>query len=139
MNARRAAASLLPLSLLTALLSGCSIEAIVWRAEGAEVIETTGQLVRDLSETGDSPLVCDGAQPRLGEAGLWEARLAGEPEEFHAPYWPDQVKLDPHWNINIEQLPPGIETGEEFPSDVFYRRVDDGLCVVDVAWATLAG
>ncbi|MBO0980625.1 hypothetical protein [Microbacterium sp. SD291] len=121
----------------TAGLTGCSVDALIWGSDGAQVIQTTEDLVQDMASGGASDLLCEGADVDLGAAGDWEGRSAGEPEKFFAGYWEDQVPLDPQWNINVEGLPPGVAPGDEFPGDVFYRETDDGLCVVDVVWSTL--
>ena len=120
-----------------ASLTGCSIDTLIWGNDGAQVIQTTENLIKDLASGGTSDLVCEDAEADLGTAKDWEGRSAGEPERFVAGYWDEQVSLDPQWNINLEGLPDGATSGDKFPGDVFYRETDDGLCVIDVAWSTL--
>lgn len=120
------------------ILTGCSVvDEIVWGNDGAQVIQTSEKLIHDLASGGTSDLICEGAESDLGTAGDWEGRAAGEPEPFVARYWDEQIPLDPQWNINVEGRPDGATSGDEFPSDVFYRETEDGLCVIDVAWSTL--
>jgi len=124
-------------ALCAASLTGCSVDALVWGNDGAQVIHTTETLIDDLSSGGATALVCDDAVVDLGSTADWEGRSAGEPEQFVGDYWDEQVPLDPQWSINLEGLPAGATSGDEFPGDVFYRETDDGLCVIDVAWSTL--
>lgn len=141
MPARRTA-GLIAVPFIAVLLSGCSLDMVVWGPDGARVIETTERLIRDLGETGETgetELACDDVEPRFGEPEQWVGREAGEPEQFHAPYWPEQADLDPQWNINLEMMPPGTRPGDEFPGDVFFRQSGTELCVVDVTWSTLLG
>lgn len=115
-------------------LSGC---ALLWGPDGARVISTTEQLIDEVVD-GDAPtLLCADAELDLGAPADWEGLSAGEPERFTGDYWEEQIPLDPQWSINLEGLPEGVEPGDEFPGDVFYREGDDGLCVIDVAWVTL--
>lgn len=138
MKARRTLAlSALALSGVVTL-TGCSIDTVIWGSDGARVIQTTETLIDALGSGETFDLVCDDAEPDLGAARDWEGRSAGEPERFVAEFWREQVTLDPQWNINVEGLPDGATPGDEFPGDVFYRETDDGLCVVDVTWSTLA-
>ena len=117
--------------------SGCSVDTLIWGNDGAQVIQTTENLIKDLASGGTSELVCEDAEADLGTAKDWEGRSAGEPERFVADYWDEQVPLDPQWSINLEGLPEGANPGDKHPGDVFYRETDDGLCVIDVAWSTL--
>ena len=119
------------------VLSGCSVDTLIWGNDGAQVIQTTENLIKDLASGGTSDLVCEDAEADLGTAKDWEGRSAGEPERFFADYWDEQVPLDPQWNINLEGLPEGATPGDKHPGYVFYRETDDGLCVIDVAWSTL--
>ncbi|MGP6177112.1 hypothetical protein ACTU6U_07425 [Microbacterium sp. A196] len=119
-------------------ITGCSnVDALIWGNDGAEVIATTEELVGDLSSGGASDLLCEDLDADLGAAADWAGRSAGEPERFFADYWEEQAALDPQWNINVEGRPEGSVPGDMFPSDIFYRETDDGLCVIDVAWSTL--
>ena len=108
-----------------------------WGIDGARIIQTTETLIDDLASDGASDLVCENAEVDLGEPGDWTARSAGEPERFVAEYWVEQVPLDPQWSINLEGVPEGASSGDQFPGDVFYRETDDGFCVIDVVWSTL--
>lgn len=121
-----------------ATLTGCSIDQAIWGTEGARVIQTTEDLIQDVAATGGSELLCADADVELGAPSDWESRSAGEPERFTGDHWAAQAPLDPQWSINLEGLPPGATPGSQHPGDVFYRETDDGLCVIDVAWATLA-
>lgn len=118
-------------------LAGCSADIVIWGSEGAQVIESTETLIRDIAADGTSELVCEGAEVELGTADDWAGRSAGEPEAFTPEVWEEQATLDPQWSINIEGLPAGVAQGDEFPGDVFYRETSEGYCVVDVAWSTL--
>jgi hypothetical protein len=122
---------------LAALLTGCSIDTLIWGNDGAQVIQTTEKLVSDLASGETSDIVCTDSVADLGTPRDWSGLSAGEPEEFFAGYWVDQVALDPQWSINLEGLPEGAVPGTHFPGDVFYRETDEGLCVIDVAWSTL--
>lgn len=122
---------------LAVALSGCSIDALIWGADGAGVIETTEQLI-DAAAAGDgASFVCEGCDPDLREPGDWEGLSAEEPEHFVADYWPDQVPLGPAWSINLSLPADRVASGVEYPGDVFYQETDDGLCLVDVAWWTV--
>lgn len=119
-------------------LGGCSVvDAVIWGPGGAAVIRSTESLVQDMSSGDASDLICDDAVADFGAAEDWQGLSAGEPERFHADYWDEQAPLDPQWNINLEGLPEGAVPGDEFPGAIFYRQTDEGLCVIDVAWATL--
>ena len=123
---------------LAVALAGCSIDAVIWGPEGTHVIQTTEELV-SASVAGDaSALVCADSVADLGEPADWVGLSAGEPESFVPDFWKDQAPLDPQWSINLEGLPEGLQPGSTFPGDVFYRDTDDGLCVIDVVWSTLA-
>lgn len=123
--------------MLAALLTGCSLDAVIWGPSGARVIETTETLIDEMASGEPTDLLCDDSVAVRGAPADWQGLSAGEPEQFFAEYWKDQVPLDPQWNINLEGLPDGIEPGSEFPGDVFYRETEDGLCVVDIPWSTL--
>lgn len=120
-----------------ALLTGCSVDTLIWGNDGAQVIQTTEKLVSDLASGETSDLVCMDSVAHLGAPSDWAGLSAGEPEEFVAEYWADQAALNPQWSINLEGLPEGAAPGSHYPGDVFYRETDDGLCVIDVAWTTL--
>lgn len=122
-----------------ATLAGCSaVDTVIWGSEGAQVIQTTDDLIRDLAAGEESDLVCEGFAADLGTAADWIGRSAGEPERFSGDFWQAQAALDPQWNINVEGLPEGVAPGDTFPGDLFYRQSDEGLCVIDVVWSTLS-
>lgn len=122
-----------------AALAGCSVDAVIWGADGAIVIETTDQLIAGITSGDGDDYVCSELTLDLGTPEDWHGLSPGEPERFVAEYWPDQAELDPAWSINLE-LPPGrVAAGHEYPGDVFYRETEDGLCLVDVAWWTVEG
>ncbi|GAA3627586.1 hypothetical protein GCM10022200_07560 [Microbacterium awajiense] len=118
-------------------LTGCSIDSVVWGADGARVIQTTEELIDAMAEGDTTDLVCADSVAELGEPSDWVGLSAGEPEHFFADYWDEQVPLDPQWNINLEGLPAGLTPGSAFPGDVFYRETAAGLCVIDIAWSNL--
>lgn len=122
---------------LAAMLTGCSVDSLIWGSDGAQVIQMTEKLVSDLAVGQASEIVCMNSVADLGEPSDWSGLSAGEPEKFVAEYWDDQAALNPQWSINLEGLPEGAVPGSQHPGDVFYRETDDGLCVIDVAWATL--
>lgn len=121
-----------------ACATGCSADTLIWGSDGAHVIEVTERIVADLASGGGSELVCADSEANLGATEDWQGLAAGEPEQFVAAFWDEQVALDPQWSINLEGLPDGATPGDEIPGDLFYRQSDDGLCLIDVAWSTLA-
>jgi hypothetical protein len=130
-------ASLALVGTLAAALAGCSVDVVIWGPEGARVISTTEQLI-DVAASGEhDPLACAGGIADSGEPSDWEGLSAGEPEPFRGDYWEEQIPLDPAWSINLELGAEGAVPGRVFPGDVFYRETADGLCVVDIAWATV--
>lgn len=122
---------------LAATLTGCAMDVLRWGPDGAQVIQTTEELIGDLSAGDPSDIICDDSAADLGEPTDWAGLAAGEPEHFVAEYWDEQVPLDPQWSINLENVPDGARPGDTYPGDVFYRATDEGLCVVDVAWWTI--
>jgi hypothetical protein len=123
---------------LAALLTGCSVDSLVWGSDGAKVIEATEKLIAELAAGETSDLVCADSTADFGEPNDWSSLSAGEPEKFTGKYWKDQAGLNPKWSINLEGLPDGASPGTTFPGDVFFRETDGELCVIDVAWATLS-
>jgi hypothetical protein len=121
---------------LAVLLSGCSMEAMMWGPEGARVISTTDAVIAAAADGDGAAHACEGSHPEFGDAEYWVGLQAGEPETFRASTWRAQAKLKPTWNINLEFAGVNAEVGESFPADVFYQRAGDEYCVVDVAWAT---
>jgi len=137
---RRRAAGAVGIAGLVAGLAGCSLDAVIWGADGARVIDTSERLIDAAGAADADGLLCSGAEVDLGEAADWRERSAGEPARFSDGYWPQQAGLDPAWNINLENLVPGGPgLGATYPGDVFYRETDDGLCVIDIAWSTVVG
>jgi hypothetical protein len=126
-------------AVLTVVLSGCSLDTVIWGAEGAGVIETTERLI-DAAAAGEADaFICEGHDPEMREPASWDGLGAEEPEQFVAEYWPEQAALEPDWSINLSLAEKRVTPGVEFPGDVFYRKTDDGLCLVDVAWWTVDG
>lgn len=119
------------------LLTGCSLDTLIWGTDGAQVIKVTDKLVSDFASDGTSDLVCGDFDAEIGTPRDWSGLSAGEPEEFFGEHWIEQVELDPQWSINLEGMPEGAAPGSRYPGDVFYRETDDGLCAIDVSWATL--
>ncbi|WP_237682440.1 hypothetical protein [Microbacterium sp. B19(2022)] len=122
---------------LAVLLSGCSLNTMLWGDDGAGVIETTEGLIDAATEGEAESYMCEGHDPELREPADWEGLSAEEPERFVADYWPDQVPLEPRWNIGLSLPTERVAGGVEFPGYVFYQETDDGLCVVDVTWWTV--
>lgn len=123
--------------LLAVVVTGCSMEAVIWGPDGARVIQTTEELIAELSAGGSAPHTCPDASVDFGEPRQWTGRSAGEREGFAAAVWPDHAALDPDWTINLEGMPNGAVPGDSHPGYVFYRETDDGLCVDSVGWETL--
>lgn len=124
---------------LTVVLSACVPDALLWGADGAEVIRTTERLI-DLAVAGDADsVVCEGHDPELGEPADWDGLSAEEPGRFVAEHWPDQAAHEPDWSINLSLGAERVTAGEQFPGDVFYRTTEDGLCLMDVVWSTVEG
>ena len=101
------------------------------------MIQTTEKLIDAMAHGNPSDFMCADSTAELGDPSDWLGLSAGEPEHFFEDYWDEQAPLDPQWNINLEGLPEGLMPGSTFPGDVFYRETDEGLCVIDIAWATL--
>ncbi|WP_308289069.1 hypothetical protein [Microbacterium trichothecenolyticum] len=137
MGTLRTAASAYVALVLSAALTGCSIDSVIWGRDGARVIQTTEELIDAMAEGNPTDLICADSAADLGRPSDWTGLSAGEPEHFFADYWEEQVPLDPQWNINLEGLPEGVTPGSTFPGDVFYRDTGEGLCVIDIAWSTL--
>jgi hypothetical protein len=122
-------------AMLTVVLTGCSVDAVIWGPDGAAVIQTTEDLIHAAAAGDAGAYVCEGHDPEFRTPADWEGLSAEEPERFVADYWPDQVVLDPAWNINLSLSEARVEGGLEFPGDVFYRETDNGLCLVEVVWS----
>lgn len=115
--------------------SGCT--AMIWGADGARVIDATEQLIEDATPERETTLLCPDADVELGSETDRAGLSAGEPERFNPEYWEERVALDPQWNINLQGLPDGAESGDRIPGDLFFRMDEKGLCVIDVGWVTL--
>ncbi|MCP2031415.1 hypothetical protein L1277_001506 [Okibacterium sp. HSC-33S16] len=137
MNRVSRALSLGAAGALIVLLSGCSMDALIWGGDGARVIDTTEHLIEAVATGEGTDLMCADGVADLGHPEDWEGLSAGEPERFHAEYWQEQVAADPSWNINLEGSIDGLTPGQNVPSDVFLRETEGGLCVTDVEWATI--
>ncbi|SEB81867.1 hypothetical protein SAMN04489806_1858 [Paramicrobacterium humi] len=138
MEALRRAMLLCAAAVLVVLLAGCSVNQVIWGRDGARVIETTERLI-DAGVAGESAsFACDDAVVDFRQPEDWRELYPGEPEKFSARYWREQAELDPAWSINVSLEQDRVAPGLEFPGDVFYRETDDGLCVVDIAWWTVA-
>ena len=132
---RRIAATLTTASAL--VLTGCSLDGLIWGPEGAGVIDTTRELIDAAAADDADGYVCAGRDLDLGCPSAWDGLSAEEPEQFVAEYWPEQAEHDPTWSINLS-LPTGrVASGVEYPGDLFYREDDGGLCLVDIAWWTV--
>jgi hypothetical protein len=122
---------------VSVLLSGCSLNALIWGADGAEVIDTTNRFASAAAGGDVSGLICAGVDPRLGDPEDWVGVRAEEPEPFAPHYWPGQVDLDPDWSINVSVPIERVIEGALIPGDIFYRSTTNGLCVLDIAWRTV--
>lgn len=126
--------------LVATALAGCAVvDTAIWGPEGARVIDTTETLIQAAANGDGDTFTCADTKAEFGTSQDWDGLSAGEPERFHPEYWEDQKPLDPVWNINLEAGPEGVTDGTVIPSDVFYKQTADGLCVVDIAWATVMG
>ncbi len=119
------------------VLSGCSVNTALWGADGARVIDTTEQLIDAASSGEQDTLACEGSAADFGDSQAWEELSAGEPEEFNGETSVDRPLLDAAWRINLEGTANGRVSGDISPTDVFYREVDDSLCVADIIWQTI--
>lgn len=120
-----------------AALSGCSIDGVLWGAEGSRVIETTEQVIAGASSGEQSSFACADSVAVFGDAAAWDGLGAGEPEQHDPATSVDGPALDAAWRINLEGVSRAGLEGEAMPTDVFYRETDAGLCVVDVIWQTV--
>lgn len=125
------------MAVLVVALSGCSVDTVIWGADGAEVIDTTEKLIVAASTGDGASFVCPGHDPDLRDPWDWKGLSAEEPGRFVAEYWPDQVPLEPAWSINLSLPADRVAAGVEYPGDVFYQGTDEGLCLVGVAWWTV--
>ncbi|MBH0053005.1 hypothetical protein I6E74_02330 [Salinibacterium sp. SWN139] len=114
-----------------ATLSGRWLDTAIWGADGARVIDTTKQLIRAAASGDQDALACEDFAGDFGDPKAWNGLSAGEPEKFDAATSLDRPSLDASWSINLEG---SSETSDVSPSFVFYREVEDGLCVADVRW-----
>lgn len=121
---------------LAAVLTGCSMNTMIWGPEGAGVISRTDELIAAAASDDTADFACADGVADFGAPADWKGLFAGEPEAFQAHHWRDQAPLDPTWSINVSRT-DAPAAGTSIPSDVFYKRVDGELCVVDVAWGTV--
>ena len=120
------------------LLTACSVDTLIWGADGAHVIATTDQVVQDVLAGDPGSRTCADSQTDFREPKRWEGLSAGEPERITGEFWDDQQALGATWTINLEGLDTTTaENGGQYPSYVFYSEVDDDLCVIDVEWGTV--
>ena len=70
-----------------------------------QVIQATKKLVNDLDSGETSEIVCTDSVAELGTPSDWSGLSTGEPEEFFAAYWVDQVVFAPQWSIYIVRFP----------------------------------
>lgn len=103
----------------------------------ARVIDTTEQLIAGASSGEQEALTCENSAAVFGGAGVWDGLSAGEPEQFDPETSVDRPSLDATWRINLEGEGLSGTSGEEVPTDVFYRETETGLCVADVIWQTV--
>lgn len=68
-------------------MTGCSVDTLIWGPDGAQVIETTELLIRDLSAGEPSEIIFDDSVADLGEPTDWAGLSAGEPEHFTGEHW----------------------------------------------------
>ncbi|MEQ6898834.1 hypothetical protein [Microbacterium sp. KR10-403] len=118
-------------------VTGCSIDGVLWSPDGARVIDTTEKLIAGASSGGQDSLSCEGSAAVFGEADVWDGLSAGEPEQFDPETSVDRPALDATWRINLEGAGLSGTSGEEVPTDVFYRETETGLCVADVIWQSV--
>ena len=64
-----------------AVLTGCSVDTLIWGSEGAKVIQMTEKLVSDLALGEASEIVCMISVADLGEPSDWLGLSAVEPEK----------------------------------------------------------
>ena len=137
MNTRSRVGAVIVAGASLVVLSGCSLDTALWGADGARVIDTTEQLIDAASSGAQDTLACEGSAADFGDSQAWEELSAGEPEEFNAATSVDRPSLDAAWRINLEGTATRRVSGEVSPTDVFYREVNDGLCVADIIWQTI--
>lgn len=118
-------------------LSGCTMNELIWGADGAHVIDTTQRLITAAAAREADGLVCAGSDPDLRDPADWEGVTAQEPERFVAAHWPEMAPHDPTWSINLSLPASRVIAGAQYPGDVFYREAGGELCLVDIAWWTV--
>lgn len=131
-------AALLPATLL---LSGCSLDQLIWGPDAARVIEVTNEFTAAAADGRGDSFACVGVDLDLREPSDWDTFIGQEPEEYRPEHWPNQADLKPDWSINLGTEKWGtdewtVREGEQFPGFVFYRQNGDELCVVEVVWET---
>lgn len=117
------------------VLTACSIDTVIWGAEGARVIQVTEEVIQEVTAGELDPRKCVDSTADFGDPQQWTGLSAGEPGRLQGDFWDEQQALGATWSINLEGLQP--RDGAELPSDVFYREIDDELCIVDIVWSTV--
>ena len=115
-------------------LSGCSINTLIWGSDGARVIDLTEQLIDAAPSGTQDSLACEDLAADFGGSEMWDGLSAGEPEQVGRAGSVDGSSPDATWRINLEGVGINGTSGENFPTDVFYREAATGLCVADIVW-----
>lgn len=131
-------AAIAALAMTGALCTGCSVDTVIWGAEGARVIALADDVVDQVIAGAESPRACPLSSPEFGEPQRWLGLSGGEPERLAGDFWKDQRSLGAVWTINLEGLDSTTaENGGRYPSYVFFAETDDDLCVIDIEWGTV--
>lgn len=132
-------AAIVTIAATGAVLTGCSVDTMIWGSEGAQVIEVTDQIVQEVVAGADSPRACALSSPEFGDPERWFGLSGGEPERLTGDFWKQQRSLGAEWAINLEGLDTTTaENGGSYPSYVFFSETNGELCVVDVEWGTVS-
>lgn len=137
MNRQRVLASITLATAAGLMLTACSVDMLIWGAEGARVIQITEEVIQDAAAGEPTPRACPDAAADFGVREQWIGLSAGEPERLQGDFWEDQQALGATWAINLEGRTDALTQEAETPSDVFYSEVDDELCIVDIEWGTV--
>lgn len=78
----RLSASSLALAALATGLSGCSLDTVIWGADGAAVITTTDEVIVAAQAGEADAFACEDGVADFGAPGDWEGLEPGEPEEL---------------------------------------------------------
>ncbi|MFV0428830.1 MAG: hypothetical protein ACK5KO_05355 [Arachnia sp.] len=70
--------------ILLSALAACSVDTVIWGADGAKVIETTEHLIQAAAAGEGEDIACVDSNIDFGTPGDWEGLAAGEPERFSA-------------------------------------------------------